>query len=124
MENPIEGIKDFAGEKVEVSLDKLESTLKKYELQNIHSDFAEKMGLLIIASFGIITAVSWDQVLKLIAIHFFEQLDDIWVKLFYALFVTVLTVIVSIIVNQVFTKRRAKVFDKDIVEILRDVLKK
>ena len=122
IENPIDSIKDFTKENASISLDKLEGILKKYELENIHGDFVEKITLLIIAALGIITAVSWDQVLKMIAAYVFDGVSDMWSKLLYAVSVTIITVIVSIIVNKIFMMRRKNVSKKSIVEIVRGVV--
>ena len=121
IENPIENIKEFTKENTNISLDKLEDILKKYELENIHSDFVEKISLLVIAALGIITAVSWDQVLKMVALSVFDGVSDAWLKLLYAVSVTTLTVMVSIILNKIFMKRGKKASKKNIVELLRKV---
>ena len=122
--NPIDSIKDFAKEKTSISIDNLESILKKYELENIHNDFSEKIVFLIMAALGIITAVSWDQVLKIVAEYFFGGVGDVLSKVIYAFFVTIITVVISIIVNKIFVKRKKKLFKKDITEILREIVKK
>jgi hypothetical protein len=119
----LDSIKDFAKESTESNIDKLENLLKKYELENLHSDFADKIVFLFIAALGIITAVSWDQVLKIVAEKLFGEVGDIWSKIFYAVFVTVITVIVSIIVNRIYIKRRNNLNKRSFVDIVRLIMR-
>ncbi len=123
IEESLDTIKDFTKESTENNLDKLDGLLKEYELDNIHSDFIEKLIFLFIAALGIITAVAWDQVLKLIAQELFDKVGDVWSKVIYAIFVTAITVLVSIIVNKVYMKRRNKIGRKSFVEILRLIIR-
>jgi hypothetical protein len=122
-EDNLDLIKDFAKEGVESNIDKLEGLLKKYELENLHSDFADKIVFLFIAALGIITAVSWDQVLKIVAEKLFGEVGDIWSKVLYAVLVTVITVLVSIIVNKIYVKRRSGLNKRSFVDIVRMIIR-
>ena len=122
IDGPLDSIKDFAKEKTHISLDKMEDVLKKYELEHVHYDFSEKMSFLVMVALGIITAVSWDQVLKMVTEHIFNNLSDDMTKVIYAIFVTIVTVIVSIVLNKLFIKHRKQKVKKTLVEILRDVI--
>ena len=119
----LDSIKDFAKESAESNIDKLDNLLKKYELQNLHNDFFDKIVFLFIAALGIITAVSWDQVLKIVAEKLFGAVGDIWSKVLYAVLVTVITVIVSIIVNKLYVKRRNNLNKRSLVDIVRLIMR-
>ena len=122
MENSFKEINESSKATEENQLDKIEELLKKYELENIHIDFFEKLSLLFIASLGIITAVSWDQVLKIIVERLFEEVSDVWMKIIYALIVTVLTVLVSILVNKILNKKKDSLNQKNIVQLIRSAI--
>lgn len=119
----LDSIKDFAKESAESNIDKLDNLLKKYELQNLHNDFFDKIVFLFIAALGIITAVSWDQVLKIVAEKLFGAVGDIWSKVLYAVLVTVITVIVSIIVNKLYVKRKNNLNKRSLVDIVRFIMR-
>ena len=122
MENSFKEINESSKATEENQLDKIEELLKKYELENFHIDFFEKLSLLFIASLGIITAVSWDQVLKIIVERLFEEVSDVWMKIIYALIVTVLTVLVSILVNKILNKKKDSLNQKNIVQLIRSAI--
>lgn len=122
MENSFNEINESSKATEENQFDKIEELLKKYELENIHIDFFEKLSLLFIASLGIITAVSWDQVLKIIVERLFEEVSDVWMKIIYALIVTVLTVLVSILVNKILNKKKDSLNQKNIVQLIRSAI--
>ncbi len=115
--------KDFTKEKVEIKLDDLEKFLKKYELHEIHSDFLEKLSLLLIAALGVVTAVAWDQVLKGVASSLFAGLSDGATKVTYAFMVTAITVLVSIIATKFFENRQRTKARRTIIDLLKRFLR-
>jgi TRAP-type C4-dicarboxylate transport system permease small subunit len=118
----LDNLKEFTKEKVEVKIDKLEGFLKQYELEKIHIDLLEKISLLIIGAFGLIAAVAWDQVLKTIVTNLFANTGSDIQKVIYAIVVTILTAVISIIANKIFQNRKKKSTRKDITETLRDLV--
>lgn len=118
----LDNLKEFTKEKVEVKIDKLEGFLKQYELEKIHIDLLEKISLLIIGAFGLIAAVAWDQVLKTIVTNLFANTDSDMQKVIYAIAVTILTALISIIANKIFQNRKKKSARKDIAETVRDLI--
>jgi len=117
--NPIGNSK----EKIELGLDEMEKFLKKYELEKIHQGFFEKIAILIIASFGLIAALAWDQALKLIFTDIFNGLETVGQKLLYATIITIIATILSIILSKMFLNRQ-KTSDKTIIDHLRQFIPK
>jgi|CXWL01.1.fsa_nt_gi ABC-type uncharacterized transport system ATPase subunit len=108
---------------VEMRLEDVESLFKKYKLETIHRDFFEKISLLVIASFGLITAIAWDQALKVIFEELFGGLETIHEKLLYAFIITVLATTVSIILSKLFLNRKNKA-EKSITDHVREFIPK
>jgi ABC-type uncharacterized transport system ATPase subunit len=88
----------------EIGMKEMEKFLEKYEVRQIRTDFFQKMTLIIIASLGFITAIAWDQALKLIFTEFFEGLTSIQEKLLYAVLITIVATVGSIILTKIFLK--------------------
>lgn len=118
----LDNLKEFTKEKVEIKIDSLERFLKQYELEKIHIDLLEKISLLIIGAFGIIAAVAWDQVLKTIVSNLFAETESDMQKIIYAITVTILTAVISIIANKIFQNRKKKNVRKNVTEIVRDLI--
>ncbi len=75
----------------------VEEFLKRYELQKVHIDFMQRVILLVIAGLGLITALAWDEMFKEIFKELFGDLPSLEERLIYALFLTLGTVTVTII---------------------------
>ncbi len=118
----LDNLKEFTKGKIEVKIDKLEGFLKQYELEKIHIDLTEKVSLLVIGAFGLIAAVAWDQVLKTVVNKLFANTESDMQKLIYAIAVTILTAVVSIIANKIFQNRKKKSTRKNITQTLRDLV--
>jgi hypothetical protein len=93
---------------LEIGIEEMKKFLEKYEIRQIRIDFLQKMTLLIIASLGFITAIAWDQVLKLIFLELFDHLSSIQEKLLYALIITVIATALSIILTKIFLKKKVE----------------
>jgi hypothetical protein len=92
----------------QMGVDDMDKLLDNYELKHIHTDFFQKVVLLIIASFGFIAALAWDQALREIFIEFLGSLDSIGQKLLYAGIVTVLAALVGILMSKLLLRRKKK----------------
>ncbi|MDB5258822.1 MAG: hypothetical protein JWO73_30 [Candidatus Taylorbacteria bacterium] len=99
-------------EAFEIGFKDMEKFLEKYEVRQIRSDFFQKMTLLVIASLGFITAIAWDQVLKLIFVELFESLSSIEAKLLYAVMITVIATVGSIVLAKIFLKKKSENADR------------
>lgn len=90
----------------ELGISQMEKFMEKYEIRNIRNDFFQKISLLIIASIGFVSAIAWDQALKLIFIEFFGSIDSVWQKILYAVIITIIAVLISIILTKFFLKKK------------------
>ena len=93
-------------EKIEVS--EVEKFLETYELHRIHSHIFERVATLIIAALGLIAALAWDEALRGIFEQLFQGEETILEKISYALVITVIATIVSVILGKLYIKRRKK----------------
>ena len=75
---------------------------------DIKIEFIGRVVTIIIAGLGLITALAWDEAFRDIFIKLFGNLTSFNDKLGYALFVTVISVTVSIVLGRMFIKRKRK----------------
>jgi hypothetical protein len=92
----------------EMGIKEMDDFLERYELKRVHTDFLQKITLLIIASLGFVAALSWDQVLKSAFIQFFGDVDSLSTKFLYAFIVTALAVAVSILLSKFVLRKKGK----------------
>lgn len=90
----------------EMGMSEMEKFLKRYEIVRLKDDFVQKIVLMVIAALGFISAIAWDQTLKLIFIEIFGSLDSVGEKLLYAIIITVIAVLLSIILTRAFLKKK------------------
>ena len=100
--------KQNGGPHLDVGIKDLEKFLERYELWNIHTDFLEKISLLVISILGFITALAWDQALRSLFQEFFLNLNTVTQKVLYAVVLTVIASSLSILLGRIFLKRRKK----------------
>jgi len=92
----------------QMGVDDMDKLLDNYELKHIHTDFFQKVVLLIIASLGFIAALAWDQTLKQIFVDVFGSIETTGEKLLYAGIITVLAALVSIILTKLLLWKKRK----------------
>ena len=80
------------------------------ETADIKLDFFGRMVTIMIAALGLITALAWDRTLEDIFTSLFGPLNSLSRKISYAVLITVLAVVLSIILRKYFIrkKRRAR----------------
>lgn len=100
--------KQDEGPHLDVGIKDLEKFLERYELRNIHTDFLERISLLVISVLGFITALAWDQALKLLFQEFFQNLNTVTQKVLYAVALTVVASLFSVWLGRIFLKHRKK----------------
>jgi hypothetical protein len=92
-----------AGEK-HVSKNDLEQLLEKYEVWHVRNTFIERLMTVSIAGIGIIAALAWDDAFKAIAGTLFQDTSTITAKLTYAVFLTLLATVISLILRNQLKK--------------------
>ncbi len=76
--------------------------------KSIKLEFTSRIVTIIIAGLGLITALAWDEVLKDVYIHFSEYFDGLNQRLGYAIFITIFSVIVSVVIGRIFIRKKRK----------------
>lgn len=92
-------------EKFEIS--EFEKFLEKYEVTRISDRLFDRFATLVVAAFGLIAALAWDDAFK----NFFSKIfgtESIWDKILYAVLVTLLAVVASLVVSSHFRKHKKK----------------
>ena len=84
----------------------IDEFIKNYELKRIHADFMERLTLLVIAGLGLITALAWDDFFKNLFARLFSTAASTQDKLFYALFLTIFTAGITVLISRIFRKRK------------------
>jgi len=92
----------------EVSLSDLEKFLKTYELRHLKSTIFERFAILIISASGFIAALAWDDALKAFFREFVGFSTNASSKFIYALIITTLAIILSIILGKKTIRKRKK----------------
>jgi len=98
--------KQKSEEGFDIKFKDMEKFLEKYQLKQTRSDFVERAVLLIIAALGFITALAWDQALKLIFLELFNGLETVAQKILYALLLTIMAAFLSVWLSRLFLKKK------------------
>jgi ABC-type Mn2+/Zn2+ transport system permease subunit len=80
--------------------------IKKVSYKDMKMEFLSRIVTIIIAGLALITALAWDEVLKDIFHRFLEEFEGLNARLGYAIFLTLISVIVTIIVTKLFLKKK------------------
>ena len=89
-------IRDFSNQ--------IEEYMNKKELNKLRIAFVEKMTILVISAFGLVAALAWDEALKGIFKYFIKDMTDLGQKIAYAITITVLAVVASILLSKLFLR--------------------
>ena len=92
----------------ELGMKEMGDFIERYELKRVHTDFLQKITLLVIASLGFVAALSWDQFLKQVFAELFGGTESLGTKFGYAFLVTTLAVIVSIVLSKLVLRNKRK----------------
>lgn len=95
-----------SGEKLKVT--EMEKILKEYELNRIHTDVVEKIIILVIASFGLITALAWDTALSSLFKKLFGGEQTLLEEISYALVITIIAAVVSVLLSRSLRRKKSK----------------
>ena len=80
----------------------------KSTAKDIKLEFLSRIVTIVIAGLALITALAWDEVLKDVYLHFSEYFEGINQRLGYAIFITIFSVIVSVIIGRFFITKKKK----------------
>jgi len=76
-------------------------------------EILDKLTALMITGFGLVAALAWNDTIKLLFKEVFGTNEALWAMFAYAIFVTVLIVLITIYLSRASQKLKAKVKAKD-----------
>lgn len=79
--------------------------------EEIKTEFSGRIATLIIAALSLVSALAWDEALKDIFSHFFGDLTTLEKKIGYAVTVTLVAVLISVVVRKIYIKKRKKILN-------------
>ena len=75
-------------------------------LKNSKTDFQEKVSGYLVAAFGLVAALAWNDAVRSMIDYLFRfDKNAIAAKFLYAFIVTVIFIVISLIINRVFKKK-------------------
>ncbi|MBI1978941.1 MAG: hypothetical protein HYS62_02655 [Candidatus Aenigmarchaeota archaeon] len=74
------------------------------ELQEFRRVFKDNFVTLIVSAFGVVAALSWNDALKEVIFVFFPEKGDLIVKVYTAVAVTILSIVVTYLLSKLKTK--------------------
>ena len=86
----------------------------KQGVADIKLEFLSRIITIIIAGLGLVTALAWDEVLKDIYVYFKDHIHGVSEKLGYAIFVTIFSVIISVLITRFFIRKKKKVIEDEL----------
>ena len=84
--------------------EQVEKLLRTREIAKFRTNFIEKITILVISAFGLISALAWDEAFKALFNEFFHNLTVLQEKFLYAGTITILAVILSIVLSKLILK--------------------
>jgi hypothetical protein len=88
-----------------LSIKELTQLFEKNQLRSLRYDFFEKVSLLLIAALSLITALAWEEAVKITFQEIFRQTDILGGRFVYPIIITFLTVIISLFISRAFLKK-------------------
>jgi hypothetical protein len=98
-------------EKIEISIPTAEEfveNIKHSSSKDIQTEFIGRIVIIIIAGLGLISVLAWDEALKDFYKEIVKNSESLAGKFGYAIVITLLSVIVSIILTRAFMKNKIK----------------
>lgn len=92
----------------QIGFDELEKFLKDYHIQTIQTSLLDKITTLVFVALGLITALAWEETFKGFFVYIFGGVDSLGQKAFYALILTIFTVIVSVYFGKYIIKKSSR----------------
>ncbi len=98
-------------EKVDISIPTTKEFVKKMKntgSKDIHKEFFSRIILIVIAGFGLMSILAWDGALKDLYKIIVTDSDSLLGKFGYAILITFISVVVSIMLSRIFMKNKPK----------------
>jgi len=94
----------------DISLGKVQKVLKHKDLMAIRVDFMTRIVTVAVAGLALITVLAWDRALEDLFMRFLGPLDTLEQKMLYAVLITILATLASVILGKYFirTKKRSQ----------------
>ena len=90
-----------------IGLKEVQDFLEKYEVRNVKNAFLDKIATLLFIALGLVAALAWEETFKEIFAYFFDDLNSIGQKALYAILITFIAVIVSVLFGKyIINKQR------------------
>jgi len=74
------------------------------KLKELKNQMTDKIGTLITAAFGLVAALAWNDTIKMIIKSLLGKAETIWAMIIYAVVVTIMAVIATILVSKFMVK--------------------
>ena len=98
----------------DIKISQAEEFFKSMQIKKtLKLEFISRIVTICIAGLALITALAWDEVLKDVYVFFSDYFKGINQKLGYAIFITIFSVVVSIIIGKIFIKKEVKQKNND-----------
>lgn len=99
-------------EKVEISIPNAEQfveNIKETSAKDIKTEFIGRIVLIVIAGLGLISVLAWDDAIKDLYRSIVSDADSLSGKFGYAVLITLIGVVISIILGRIFIKRKTEI---------------
>lgn len=99
-------------EKIEISIPTAEEfveNLKETDAKDIKTEFIGRIVLIVIAGLGLISVLAWDEAIKSLYSKIVEDSESLMGKFGYAVLITLIGVIISIVLGKIFIKRKTQI---------------
>jgi hypothetical protein len=100
---------------IEITIPSTEDFLKEIkdtEVKDIRTEFVGRVVIIVIAGLGLISVLAWDDALKNLYKSVVAESDSLFGKFGYALIITLISVVVSIILGRAFYNKEIKEVQK------------
>lgn len=87
-----------------IGVEDVKKFLEDAQIENVQREFMNRIWTLVIASFAVITALAWDDFLRDVFAVMFQKESTVMQKLYYALTVTLVAAVVSVMITK-YSKR-------------------
>ena len=95
----------FWNKDTNINTENTKEFFEEEDFREIKMTFIGRVVTIIIASLSLIAALAWDETLHDLFREFFTSSESIGAKLGYAILVTLLTVVISVLVGRRFLKK-------------------
>jgi len=84
-----------------------------HEQLKIRLEILEKLSALLTAAFGLVAALAWNNAIQKIFAQFFQAGEEIWPMVIYALVVTIIAVVATMIIGGSVNRAKQRIDTKN-----------